>query len=140
MARPERAGPPDEKVTVNVGPVDLGRIDLLVEEGFYASRTDFIRDGLRRLLDEHKSALDEAVTRRQVTIGYVRMGTDALDEAKRGRQHLDIRVVGVFELAPDVTPDLADATIERLSVHGSLKAPAAVLERLGAKIVKGRNR
>ena len=81
MARPERTGPPDEKITINLGPVDLGRVDLLVEEGFYGSRTDFIRDAIRRLLDEHKAVLSDAAVRREVTVGFVRLGRSELEIA-----------------------------------------------------------
>lgn len=140
MARSERASPPDEKVTVNVGPVDLGRIDLLVEEGFFASRTDFIRDAIRRLLDEHKAALEEATTRREVSIGFVRLSARYLEEVKSKNERLDIKVLGAFQLADDVPPELADAVIDRISVLGSLRAPKSVLERLGDKVARGRNR
>src|SRR5688572_27091095 len=137
MARPERVSPPDEKITINLGPVDLGRVDLLVDEGFFASRTDFIRDAIRRLLDEHKAALSEAATRREVSIGFVRLDRAALEKVKKAKERLDIRIVGRFELDDDVEPDLADDVIERLSVRGSMRAPQAVLERLGDKVTKG---
>jgi len=140
MARPERVGPPDEKITINLGPVDLGRVDLLVEEGFYASRTDFIRDAIRRLLDDHKSVLSEAATRRQVVVGFVRLGRSELERARADNERLDIRVVGRFELADDVGADLADEVIDRLSVRGSLRAPRGVLDRLGDKVAKGGRR
>lgn len=138
MARAERAGPPDEKITINVGPVDLGRVDLLVDEGFYGSRTDFIRDAIRRLLDEHKSALSDAAVRREVTVGFVRLGRAELENARQRKEKLDLRVVGRVELEPDITPELADRVIEQLSVRGSLQAPQAVLDRLGSRVTRGR--
>ena len=140
MARPERVGPPDEKITINLGPVDLGRIDLLVDEGYYGSRTDLIRDAIRRLLDEHKAALSEAAVRREVTVGFVRVGRVELERARRDKQRLDIRVVGRFELDDDVAPDLADEAIERLSVRGSLRVSQPVLDRLGDRVAKGGRR
>ncbi len=136
MARPEKSGPPDEKITINVGPVDLGRIDLLVEEGFYGSRTDFIRDAIRRLLEDHKDVLSEAAVRREVTVGFVRIGSDELERAAKNRAKLDIRVVGRLEISDDVSPELADKTIERISVRGSLQAPRQVLDRLGDRVTK----
>lgn len=140
MARPERTGPPDEKITINLGPVDLGRVDLLVEEGFYGSRTDFIRDAIRRLLDEHKAVLSDAAVRREVTVGFVRLGRSELEIALREKERLDLRVVGRLEIAEDVTPDLADRAIERIAVRGSLAAPRPVLDRLGEKVSKGGRR
>lgn len=140
MARPERTSPPDEKVTINVGPVDLGRIDLLVDEGYYGSRTDLIRDAIRRLLDEHKDALSEAAVRREVTVGFVRLGRADLERARKDKAKLDVRVVGRFELDDDVTADLADAVIARLSVRGSIRVSQRVLDRLGDRVVKGGRR
>lgn len=140
MARPERLGPPDEKITINLGPVDVGRIDLLVDEGFYASRTDFIRDSIRRLLDEHRAVLSDAAIRREVTVGFVRLGSRELQRAAAQKNKLDIRVVGRLEIGDDVTPELADKTIERVSVRGSLQAPSTVLERLGDRVAKGGRR
>jgi Arc/MetJ-type ribon-helix-helix transcriptional regulator len=140
MARPERSGPPDEKVTINLGPVDLGRIDLLVEEGFYGSRTDFIRDAIRRLLEEHKTVLSDATVRREVTVGFVRLGSGELERAAKKRETLDIRVVGRLEIDDDVSPELADKVIGRISVRGSLQAPRQVLDRLGERVVKGGRR
>ncbi|HEX7166652.1 MAG TPA: hypothetical protein VF230_06705 [Acidimicrobiales bacterium] len=140
MARPEKSGPPDEKITINLGPVDLGRIDLLVEEGFYGSRTDFIRDAIRRLLDDHKAALSDAAVRKEVTVGFVRLARSELERAVAKKQKLDIRVVGRLEIADDVTPALADKVIERVSVRGSLQAPREVLDRLGERVVKGGRR
>lgn len=136
MARPERSGPPDEKITINLGPVDLGRVDLLVEEGFYASRTDFIRDAIRRLLDDHKGVLSEAAVRREVTVGFVRLSAGELQRAAGKKEKLDIRVLGRLEISDDVTPDLADKAIERVSVRGALQAPRNVLDRLGERVVK----
>lgn len=136
MGRPERAGPADEKLSVNIGPVDLGTIDVLVEEGFYATRADFIRSAVRRQLDEHKSVLDAAITRREFTVGYVRHNAADLRAVKERRQRMDIRVIGVLHLADDIDPDLADEVIERIKVHGTLRAPAAVLARLGERAAK----
>ena len=140
MARPERTGPPDEKITINLGPVDLGRIDLLVEEGFYGSRTDFIRDAIRRLLEEHKAVLSDAAVRREVTVGFVRLGSTELERAVKKKEKLDLRVVGRLEIGDDVSAELAARAIERIAVRGSLHASAAVLERLGDKVTKGGRR
>lgn len=137
MARTERLGPPDEKVTINLGPVDLGTIDLLVEEGFYGSRTDLIRAAVRRLLDEHRRAVDEAVVRRDVSVGLIVYTRKDFEEARRQGKRLNIRVVGVFHLPDSIDPDLADAVIERVWVAGRFMASKAVKARLGEKVVRG---
>ncbi|HZU72214.1 MAG TPA: hypothetical protein VE990_05520 [Acidimicrobiales bacterium] len=138
MGRTPRAGPPDEKVTVNLGPVDLGKIDLLVEEGFFGSRADFIRSAVRRLADDHRQVLQEAATRREFTLGYVRQSRKSLELARRKKERLDIRVVGVFEIAEDVTPELAKDTLERVWVLGALRAPAQVVSALGPRIARNK--
>ncbi len=138
MARTQRAGPGDEKITINLGPVDLGSVDLLVEEGFYASRTDLIRAAIRRLLDEHRSVLNDALTRRELTVGFVSFDRQHLEGVRDRRERLDVRVVGVFALDDDVSPELADETLERVWVLGSFRAARAVAERLGDKVARGR--
>ena len=97
-------------------------------------------DAIRRLLEEHKTVLSDAAIRREVTVGFVRLGSRELERAATKHERLDIRVVGRLEIGDDVGPDLADETIERLSVRGSLQAPAEVLDRLGDRVTKGGRR
>ncbi len=136
MGRKERAGPADEKVTINLGPVDVGRIDLLVEEGFYASRTDVIRTAVRNLLDEHKELLSEAIVRLSFSVGVLLWNREALEALRKQKERVKIRVIGVLRIANDVTPDLADQVIESIRVLGHLSAPAAVRKRLERKMVQ----
>jgi Arc/MetJ-type ribon-helix-helix transcriptional regulator len=133
MGRTERAAPADEKITINVGPVDLGSMDVLVQEGFYGSRTDLIRTAIRRLLDSHRKSIDDAIVRKNLTVGVVRFGRSDLERLRRKNERLDLRVVGVLQIADDVSPELADAVIERISVLGSWIAPAAVKAKLAAR-------
>jgi Arc/MetJ-type ribon-helix-helix transcriptional regulator len=136
MARTERSAPVDEKITVNLGPVDLGNIDLLVSEGFYGSRTDLIRSAVRRVLDDHRRTLEDLTTRREFTAGYLRYAQADLKQYIKDGEQLDLRVIGLVQLASDVTPDVADKAIARLWVLGSLRAPAPVIERLRPKLVR----
>jgi len=137
MARTERAGPPDEKVTINLGPVDLGKIDLLVSEGHFSSRTDLIRDAVRRMLDEQGPAVKEAVVRRDMTVGLVVYGRKDLEAMVRKGKKLRTRVVGMLVLPSDITPELADKAFDEIAVHGILRASKAVKDRLGSRIKKG---
>lgn len=137
MARTERVGPADEKVTLNLSPVDLGKVDVLVAEGHYANRADFMRTAVRMLLDDRDDAVREAIVRRELTIGYLSHGRKDLERLLERGERLSVRVVGVFRLADDVSPDLADEAIERVRILGSLRAPAAVIERLRPKIERG---
>lgn len=137
MGRKGRSGPPDEKVTINLGPIDLGRIDLLVEEGFYASRTDVIRSAVRHLLDDHEEPIKEAVRRQTLAVGVVMWTRASLEEARKNGERLNARVLGVLRLGSDISPELADEVIESVRVLGHFSAPPAVLSRLAPKIVRG---
>lgn len=119
-----------EKVTINIGMVDLGRIDLLVQEGFYANRTDFIRTAIRNQLDKQAETVTDVAVRRAMTIGTVTYNCKELEAMKALGEKLNIKVIGLFILAQDVTPDLALATIESVVVHGAFKAPEDVKEAL----------
>jgi Arc/MetJ-type ribon-helix-helix transcriptional regulator len=123
-----------EKITINMSVVDLGQVDLLVEEGFYSSRTDFIRTATRNQLGAHADAVKQSVTRKTLALGVVSYGRLALEAARAAGQQLDIRVVGMVILEPDVTPELAAATIRRLEVHGVLRAGDFVKAALADRI------
>ena len=128
------AKPLDEKITINVGCVDLGQIDLLVQEGFYANRTDLIRTAIRNQLAMHADAVRQAVSRKTLALGIQHYSAADLRAVKAAGQKLQIRVLGLASIAPDVTPALALATIESLTVLGALHASpavkAALLERM----------
>ena len=126
--------PQDEKITINLGCVDLGQIDLLVEEGFYANRTDLIRTAVRNQLAVHGEAVRQAVARKTLTLGVLHLGNAELQALKAKGEQLDIRVLGLATIAPDVTPDLALATISSLTVLGALHASPAVKAALSQRI------
>ena len=123
-----------EKVTVNVGFVDLGQIDLLVTEGFYSNRTDFIRTAIRNQIERHADVVRQAVTRKSVDLGLRHFSREDLEAVRDAGQVLDIRVLGLATIAPDVTPELARAAIASLTVLGALHASAAVKEALADRI------
>ena len=128
------AKPVDEKITINLGCVDLGQIDLLVQEGFYANRTDLIRTAIRNQLAIHKDVVTQAVTRRTLVLGIQHYSAADLLEVKKARQMLQIRVLGLATIAADVTPALALATIESLTVLGALHASPAVKAALADRL------
>ena len=122
-----------EKITINVGLVDLGQIDLLVDEGFFTNRTDFIRTAIRRQLDSRSGAVERTVTRRELTLGtehYSRADLEALRDSGR---MVELRVLGLASLAEDVSPELALATIARVEVLGAFRAPGAVKAALASR-------
>ena len=123
-----------EKITINLGYVDLGHIDLLVQEGFYSNRTDFIRTAIRNQIERHSDVVRQAVTRKSVDLGLRHFTREDLEAAKEAGQLLDIRVLGLATIAPDVTPELARATIASLTVLGALHASAAVKAALADRI------
>ena len=123
-----------EKITINLGFVDLGHIDLLVRDGHYANRTDFIRTAIRHRLDRHGDAARESVARKQLDLGISHFTRRRLEEARATGEMLDIRVLGLASIAADVSPELARATIRSLTVLGALHAPLAVKAALADRI------
>src|SRR5713226_8113691 len=100
-----------EKITINLGYVDLGHVDLMVRDGFYSNRTDFIRTAIRNQLDRHADAVRESVTRKSLDLGLRHYSRDDLEAARATGTVLQINVLGLARIAQDVTPELARATI-----------------------------
>lgn len=119
-----------EKITINIGSVDLGRIDLLVQEGFYASRSDFIRTAIRNQLDRQKTAVDSISTRKSMVIGTLSYNRHELEQKRDENEMINVKVIGMFILTDDVTPQLALDTIQSVTVRGVFKASEAVKEAL----------
>jgi Arc/MetJ-type ribon-helix-helix transcriptional regulator len=124
-----------EKITINLGLVDLGQIDLLVQEGFYANRTDFIRTAIRGQLATHAEAVQRTVTRKTLVLGVQHYARRDLEAVRDAGQRLQIRVLGLASIADDVSPDLARATIESVEVLGALRASTRVKAALADRIV-----
>jgi Arc/MetJ-type ribon-helix-helix transcriptional regulator len=133
--RPQHAKLPDsEKLTINLGFVDLGSIDLLVRDGFYSNRSDFIRTAVRNQLATHAETAKQAASRLTLELGlrtYARRDLEAIQESG---ERLKIRVLGLVVIADDVTPDLARATIESITVLGALHAPAEIKAALADRL------
>ena len=115
-----------EKITINLGFVDLGQIDLLVAEGFYGNRSDFIRTAIRNQIGQHADAVKQVVARKTLVLGLQHFGAAELQALKTAGQKLQIRVLGLATIAHDVSPELALATIESIDVLGALHASPAV--------------
>jgi Arc/MetJ-type ribon-helix-helix transcriptional regulator len=124
-----------EKITINIGLIDLGQIDLLVNEGFYANRTDFIRTAIRRQLETRSDAVDQTVARRTITLGTQHYSRRDLEELRAAGRTVDLRVLGLATIDQDVTPELALATITSVEVLGAFRAPAAVKAALASRTV-----
>ncbi len=123
-----------EKLTINLGVVDLGQIDLLVEEGFYSNRTDLIRTAIRNQLRVHADALGRTVSRRSLMLGLRHVTRSELEQLREKGQCLDLRVVGLARIAQDVSAALARATIGSIVVLGALDASPAVRKALADRI------
>jgi Arc/MetJ-type ribon-helix-helix transcriptional regulator len=124
-----------EKITVNVGYVDLGRLDLLVQEGFYSNRADFIRTAIRNQLTTHADAVNQSLLRKTLEIGLRDYSRADLEAAKAANQKLRIKVLGLARIAADVSPELALATIESITVLGALQASREVKAALAERII-----
>lgn len=123
-----------EKITVNIGIVDLGRIDLLVQEGFYSSRADFIRTAIRYQLEKQKTAVDSITTRKSMVIGTLGYNRRNLEEKREEKEMINVKVIGMFILADDVTPKLALDTIQSVTIRGVFKAPEDVKKALSDRL------
>ena len=126
--------PDSEKITINLGHVDLGQIDLLVQEGFYANRTDFIRTAIRNHLDRHADAVKQSVARHRLDLGLRQYSRADLEAVQAARQTLHIQVLGLAVIAADVSPELARATIASIHVLGALQANPAVKAALSDRM------
>jgi Arc/MetJ-type ribon-helix-helix transcriptional regulator len=123
-----------EKITINLGLVDLGQIDLLVQEGFYTNRTDFIRAAIRAQLATHSEAVHHTVARKTLVLGVQHYSRRDLEAVRDAGRRLQIRVLGLASIAEDVSPDLALATIESVEVLGTLRASTPVKAALAGRI------
>jgi Arc/MetJ-type ribon-helix-helix transcriptional regulator len=123
-----------EKITINLGFVDLGQIDLLVQEGFYTNRTDFIRAAIRAQLEARTAAVDQTVARRTLVLGTQHYTRRQLEEVRDAGQMVQIRVLGLASIAEDVSAELALATIASVEVLGAFRAGAAVRAALAPRI------
>lgn len=123
-----------EKITINLGVVDLGQIDLLVQEGFYSNRTDLIRTAIRNQLAAHGDVLRTTVARRTLVVGLQDYGRRELEAARDAGQRLRIQALGLVRIAHDVTPELALEAIESIAVLGVLQASPAVKAALADRI------
>jgi Arc/MetJ-type ribon-helix-helix transcriptional regulator len=130
-----RGSPADtEKITINLGYVDLGHIDLMVREGFYSNRTDFIRTAIRNQLERHNDVVKKSVERQQLDLGLRRYSREDLEAVRAAKETLHIQVLGLAIIEADVTPELARDTIASIHVLGALQAPAAVKAALKDRI------
>lgn len=126
--------PESEKLTLNLGFVDLGHIDLMVRDGFYSNRSDFIRTAIRNQLDRHAEALRQSVARKTLDLGLRHYTRQELEAAQAAGQTLRINVLGLASIAADVTPELARATIAAVTVLGALNASPEVRAALADRM------
>lgn len=129
-------GDKSEKITINIGLVDLGEIDLLVDEGFFTNRTDFIRTAIRRQLESRSNAVDKTVARRELTLGSEHYSRGHLEELQRSGAMVELRVIGLASIDDDVTPELALATIASVEVLGAFRAPGPVKAALASRTTR----
>ena len=123
-----------EKITINLRLVDLGQVDLLVQEGFYSNRTDFIRTAIRNQLAKHADEVRQTVACKTLVLGLENYTRSDLEAVRKAGETLEIRVLGLASIDDDVDPELARETISSLTVLGALRASSAVKSALKARI------
>ena len=134
LEAPRPRGADSEKITINLGPVDLGQIDLLVQEAFYANRTDFIRTAIRNQLQVHAEVLRQSVMRKTLVLGLRHYSRTDLETLRDQGELLQIQVLGLASIAHDVSPELARETILSVEVLGVFQASSAVKSALADRI------
>ncbi len=128
------SAPDTEKISINMGVVDLGQMDLLIEQGFYSNRTDFIRTATRNLLQTHAPVVQGHLTSKLLGLGVAVYGKASLERYLAKDTQVDVRLVGLVSIAPDVTPELAKATIKSIKVLGVFRASDAVRKALADRM------
>ena len=123
-----------EKITINMSVVDLGKIDLLVQEGLYSNRTDLIRTAIRNQILTHEFELQQSVQRNSFGIGVINYNRKDLEGAKAEGKSLKITIIGLLHLSNDISPELAAETIESIRVMGVFRAPEALKQALADRI------
>jgi Arc/MetJ-type ribon-helix-helix transcriptional regulator len=134
MSEVVRTRTDSEKVTLNLGFVDLGQIDLLVKDGFYANRTDLIRTAIRNQLDRHADVLKKSIVRQSLDLGLRHFTRQELEAVQAAGQQLEINVLGLVTIARDVSPELARAAIASIAVLGALHASPEVKAALADRM------
>ena len=124
----------NEKITINLGPIDLGRVDVLVEQGLYSNRSDAIRTGLRNLLDDHEEVIQDVRVRKSSVYGALILNSRDLLKKKSLGERMSIRIIGLLTLSDDITPELACEVIEDISVRGIFKASDRVKKALADRM------
>ena len=123
-----------EKITINLGLVDLGQVDLLVQEGFYSNRTDFIRTAIRNQISTHAEVVRRTVARKTLVLGLEHYTRRDLEAVREDGETLEIKVLGLASIDEDVSPELALETIDSIVVLGALRASPAVKSALAGRI------
>lgn len=124
-----------EKITINLGVVDLGKIDLLVEQGFYTNRTDFIRNAIRSNLDKHEITVQETITRKNSVLGILVYSASDLEKRQAKGEKMNIHIIGMLVLGNDITPELARETISSIKVLGIFNASDEVKKAITDRIL-----
>jgi len=123
-----------EKITINMSAVDLGKVDLLVQEGFYSNRTDFIRTAIRNQLDKHNLEIQQSVSRNDYGIGVLFYSRSDIERFKAKGQKVNIKMIGMLSLATDLPADLARDVIESIKVLGIFMASDEVKAALSDRM------
>ena len=126
--------PDSEKITINMAAVDLGKVDLLVQEGLYSNRTDFIRTAIRSQLDKHALEIQQSVTRHSSVVGVLVYDRADFEKRQARGEKINLSIVGVLHLAGDITPELARAVVESIQVLGVFNASDAVKAALADRM------
>jgi Arc/MetJ-type ribon-helix-helix transcriptional regulator len=115
-----------QQLNVTMDAEEIHQVDLMVEQGLYASRKDFLQLAARNLLREHGVEVPRPMTGELKVAGIAVHNRKSLEKLRAAGRQLELNVTGIFRLADDVTPELACAVIKSLTLRGTFEASAEV--------------
>lgn len=117
-----------EKLTININHVDLGKIDLLVDNGFYTNRTDFIRNAIRESLSKHGDYVEKLIEKSSSFIGVIKLSNQDLLRYEEKKEKHNIKVIGLLVIDQNIDFELLKKTVSTIKAKGTIIADKKIRE------------
>ena len=131
-----------EKVSVNINTSTLSSIDLLVDNGYYSNRSDFINQALREGLQKHQNTIDRIIEKKTEQsgespnhwfIGVYGLEKQDVEQAKNRGVEMEIKGYGVLVIDEDIDEEVLFATVRTIKVKGKIVCKKSIKEHYGLK-------
>lgn len=123
-----------EKITINVNTSDLGKIDLLIHEGYYSNRTDFIKSAIKSQVNKHDDEINMILSSKKKKdwfVGVYVLTEDELQALKRYGRKKAIRGMGLLIVDKDVSLDLMKTSISAIETYGVCRCSSEIKRYYG---------